>query len=275
MSEKIILDTSLNTLYHKLGEINDIKSFLNYYNEIVDKKVVGWFYPIDIIIFFDIIKNIQTNINGDICELGVAFGKSSIGLSLLKRNDENLYLYDFFVNPEISLESASSTIEKYGNKNNVEWRVQDLFKLNSDDIKFSQKLRFIHIDSCHQHAAVLKDLNNFSLHLKDDGVICLDDINDPNYPGVNTAVSEFILSEQGKDWRIFAIGANKAYLCKKQFFDFYRNTLVQNMMNTINQIGINFAEVFDEECVLLLGQQGLSETEIKEYIDRKKVRFYG
>jgi hypothetical protein len=46
-------------------------------------------------------------------------------------------------------------------------------------------------------------------------------------------------------------------------------------MKVVSQIGINFAEVFGEECVLFLGQQGLSEAEIKEYIDGKKVRFYG
>jgi hypothetical protein len=157
------------------------------------------------------------------------------------------------VGDDISLESAKNVVEKYGTLNNVEFRVEDLFKLKVNDISFQNKLRFLHIDSCHQHTAVLKDLINFSSQMLDDGVICLDDMNDPNYPGVNTAVSEFILSENGKEWKIFSIGSNKAYLCKEKYFDFYRSSLTNWMMNNFQQIGINFAEVFDKECVLFLG----------------------
>lgn len=275
MTEEIILDTKSNKFYEKIKRANDLGSFLGLYSELIDKKVVGWFYPVDIVAFYYLIMIAQKEIDGDMCELGVAFGKSAIGLSLLRDNNEILYLYDFFVSPDISKESASEVIERYGNNTNIEWRIQDLYKLKTEDIQFNKKIKFLHIDSCHQHTTVLKDLNNFSVHMLDNGIISLDDFNDPNYPGVNTAVSEFILSDTGKDWRIFAIGNNKAYLCKKDYFDFYRNGLVKWIMQTIEKININFSEIFDKECALLVPQQSLSHQEIEEYLENKKERFYG
>lgn len=276
MTNKIILDTSLNKMYEKISEVTNVNSYVNLYIEVIDKKVTGWYYPIDMIIMFHIAKIAQENINGDFCELGVAFGKSAIGLSILKKEEEKLYLYDFFNSDEISQENATSVIEKYGNYKNVEWRIIDLYKLNREEIAFANQLRLLHIDSCHQHTMVLKDLSNFTPHIIDDGVICIDDFNDPEYPGVNTAIAEFINSEEGKDWRIFAIGANKAYLCRKKYFDFYRNSLVRWIRENVQQINVNFAEVFDKECALLIGAgRGLSEEEIENILENKKERFYG
>lgn len=275
MTDKIILDTDINKMYYKVSQITDVVSYVNFYTEVLDKKVVGWYFPIDMIIMFYIAKISQENVKGDFCELGVAFGKSAIGLSLLKKEEEKLYLYDFFKNGDISQENATSVIEKYGNYKNVEWRVQDLFKLTPEKVNFENKLRLLHIDSCHQHSMVLKDLKNFTPHITDDGVICLDDFNDPEYPGVNTAVSQFINSVEGKDWRIFAIGANKAYLCKEKYFEFYRNGLVRWVRKTVPQVNIGFAEVFDKECALLIDRKGLTEKEIEDVLENRKERFYG
>lgn len=275
MTEKIILDTALNKMYKKVTEIINVNDYVNFYTEVIDKKVVGWYYPIDMIIMFYIAKKAQKDIVGDFCELGVAFGKSAIGLSLLKREEEKLYLYDFFVSEEISQENATLVIEKYGNYKNVDWRILDLYKLNEKDVSFDNALRLLHIDSCHQHTMVLKDLRNFTAHIVDNGVICLDDFNDPEYPGVNTAVAQFISSEEGKQWRIFAIGANKAYLCKKQYFDFYRNGLVKWVKENLPQVNVNFAEIFDRECALFIGGKGLTQEEIQNILENKKERFYG
>lgn len=275
MTGKLILDTSLNKMYEKISEITNVDSYVKLYTEIVDKKVIGWYYPIDMIVMFYIAKNAQENIKGDFCELGVAFGKSAIGLSHLKREEETLYLYDFFVSEKLSQENATSVIEKYGNYKNIEWRIVDLYKLDKGDIVFENGLRFLHIDSCHQHTTVLKDLRNFTPHIVENGVICIDDFNDPEYPGVNTAIAEFINSEEGKDWRIFAIGANKAYVCRKNYFDFYRNDLVRWIKKTVPQINVAFAEVFDKECALFMGGNGLTDKEIEDILENKKERFYG
>lgn len=275
MTGKIILDTDINKMYYKVSQITDVGSYVSHYTELVDKKVVGWYFPIDMIIMFYIAKVSQENIRGNFCELGVAFGKSAIGLSLLKKEEEILYLYDFFNANDISQENAASVIEKYGNYKNIEWRIQDLFKLNSNDINFENKLRLLHIDSCHQHTMVLKDLKNFTPHVIDSGVICLDDFNDPEYPGVNTAVSEFINSSEGEDWKIFAIGANKAFLCREKYFEFYRNGLVRWVRKAVPQINIGFAEVFYRETVLLMGEKGLKEEEVEDILENRKERFYG
>ena len=57
------------------------------------------------------------------------------------------------------------------------------------------------------------------------GVICLDDINDTEYPGVASAMAEFCLSSC---WCPFAIGFNKAYLCQREHLERYRSMLLNS-----------------------------------------------
>ena len=71
------------------------------------------------------------------------------------------------------------------------------------------------------------------------------------------------------------MGANKAYLRKKQYFDFYRNGLVRWTKGNVPQISVNFAEIFDKECALLMGGKGLPKEEIEKILENKKERFYG
>lgn len=249
-------------------------NFLNFYQTKIDNNVFGWFYPIDILIFYQILIESQNEISGDVCELGVAFGKSALGLSWLKKDSENLYLYDFFIGDDISEEIAQSNLEKYGNINNTEFRVTDLYKLQKSEIHFENKLRFLHIDASHEHSAVLHDINNFADYVLPNGVICLDDWNDTSFPGINTAASEFILTNKSK-WKIFAIGMNKAYLCQEEYFDYYRNNLTRWMMNLSDSFNISFSEVFNKECVLLHSKDKWSNEKIEDYLENKTQRFYG
>ena len=69
--------------------------YLTHNKEVIDKQVPGWFYTIDIILLYGILNEIQGNIRGDICEVGVAHGKSAITLSHFKR--PSLYTQDIFL----------------------------------------------------------------------------------------------------------------------------------------------------------------------------------
>lgn len=201
----------------------NFQEYLYNFKTVVDKEVEGWFYPKDIIIIYGILNEIQKPI-GDICEIGVAYGKSAIMISQFK-NNSNFYLYDIF-NEEARV-IAEKNITKFGNNTNLVWRLQDTTQLNTDDIVFENDLRFLHIDGCHEHSAVLSDLMLFSNKMKDDGIIAIDDFQDQEYPGVNSAAFEFSLSKANyKNWRVFAIGDNKAYMCQKKYAEIYQKSLV-------------------------------------------------
>jgi hypothetical protein len=201
----------------------NFQKYLYNFKNVVDREVEGWFYPKDIIITYGILNELQKPI-GDICEIGVAYGKSAIMISQFK-NTNNFYLYDIFT--EEARLIAEKNITKFGNNTNLIWRLQDTTQLNTDDILFENNLRFLHIDGCHEHSAVLSDLILFSNKMKDDGIIAIDDFQDQEYPGVNSAAFEFSLSKSNyKNWRVFAIGDNKAYMCQKKYAEKYQKSLV-------------------------------------------------
>ena len=73
----------------------NFQEYLYNFKTVVDKEVEGWFYPKDIIITYGILKELQKP-KGDVCEIGVAYGKSAIAISQFIGNN-NFYLYDIFL----------------------------------------------------------------------------------------------------------------------------------------------------------------------------------
>lgn len=72
----------------------------------------------------------------------------------------------------------------------------------------------VHVDGDHSESAVEQDLRNAVAFLQDDGVLIIDDILHPEFPGV-AAASYCFLRET--DMAIFALTRNKAYACKSDF----------------------------------------------------------
>jgi hypothetical protein len=216
----------------------NFKDYLTFYRDVVDKEVEGWFYPIDIVMIYGLLTHTQT-FEGDICEIGVAYGKSAICISQFKKSNENFYLYDIF--KEEIKNKAESNISKFGTNKKLNWRIQDTTSLTYDDIEFERPLRVLHIDGCHEHFAVLNDLQLFSGKMMDRGVIVVDDFNDYEYPGVNSAAIEFSLSKYNiKNWRVFAIGDNKAYMCQKRFLNEYQNSMISFFVKAKQDYNVPF-----------------------------------
>lgn len=254
-------------------QIRSIGDVLNYYKQTVDNKVKGWFYPIDIIVFFGIIAEAQKQlqITGDLCELGVAYGKSAVGMSLFKEHGDKLYLYDLFA-AEITPDMAMKAIKDYGTDTGVEMRVCDLMKLSPSEIQFDCLLRFLHIDACHYHTAVLNDLTQFSPFVHPQGVIAVDDINDPEYPGINSAITEFCL--KNPDWRMFAIGQNKAYLTRQSNVTLYTKFLIEYFRQRLNYQQLAFSEVMGVDVLLLQPRDAMSADKIDTYLNNTYSRSY-
>jgi len=253
MSETLIYNTDHNNLSQQFSGKNNEKTLhgnLIHFQEAVDKSVVGWFYFYDNIIIHELMKTVQKEIEGDVCEIGVAYGKSAIALSNYKRDADKLHLYEIF--PEDTRAIAENNIKKYGTFGNVEWRIQDTTKLKFEDVIFDKPLRILHIDGCHEHIAVFRDMKLFSQKMAPDGVMILDDFNDAEYPGVNSGCMEFLCS--GTEWRIFAVGQNKAYLCRKDYYEFYVKSLVTTLSDNGTKLNIKFnfclRQMFDVNALL-------------------------
>lgn len=217
----------------------NFEQYLSHYKNVIDKEVEGWFYPKDIIITYGLLTEIQSDtFGGSVCEIGVAYGKSAIAISQF-RGRSKFYLYDIF--DDSAKQIAEKNIAKFGNANDLIWRLQDTTQLKPETVEFETPIRFLHIDGCHEHSAVLSDLMLFSNFMTDDGIIVLDDFQDQEFPGVNSAAFEFSLSKSNwKNWRVFAIGDNKAYMCQKKYVEHYQKSLVDYIVRAKERYSVPF-----------------------------------
>jgi hypothetical protein len=147
---------------------------------------------------------------GGICEIGVYKGGFLIALlkNLLKLNAVGIDPYPQQDDiRKIFLENLRS--------NQMVERVQLLPKYNS----ISQNtFDLIHIDGEHSKAAVLKDLN-FAMHnLTKKGVMVVDDIWHPLFPGVISATMKVV---HERDFVPFLTTRNKMYLCREAEHEFF------------------------------------------------------
>ena len=71
---------------------------------------------------------------------------------------------------------------------------------------------------------------------------------------MNSAVCEFIMSKYNyKNWRIFTIGNNKAFLCQRKFHQQYHEKMllfIKKAMPTMSFNGLAIRPVYDENVLL-------------------------
>ena len=206
-----------------------------YYQDTVEHNVVGWFYPFDQALFYIVMQDMQKNIVGDVCEIGVAFGRSAIAISNYRKPGEMFYMFDHF--SDEAREDAENNIRKYGTFSDCFWEIGDTMKLSEDKLKL-KNIRFLHIDGSHEHDAVLHDLITFSTKMLPEGIIVMDDYNDMEYPGVNSGILKFLMLNG--DWKIFAIGHNKAYLCRSMYQIIYMKVFL-DYMEQYSKYGLKFS----------------------------------
>lgn len=236
-----------------------LDEILKLYETQIDQHVMGWFYRHDVAIIYTLMAyQMEHSIRGGVCELGTCMGKSAILLSRMRQPEENLYLVDLFLETNPMAEMMKN-ISTYGSAERVQCFQGDTLTMNVPNLGIEKALRFLHIDANHQHPYLLKDLYNFSPLVQPIGLICLDDINDPEYPGVHSAMTEFCLSSIGSKWRPFAIGQNKAYLCQREYLQAYRNFL----LNCGTFSGISSATILDVEVMLLYTRNAVPLDELR------------
>ena len=67
------------------------------------------------------------------------------------------------------------------------------------------------MDGCHTAEVTASDVDLASQCLHPDGVVLVDDVFNPDWPGVVTGLSKWCTEVKGTDWELvpFAIGFNK------------------------------------------------------------------
>lgn len=210
------------------------------------EKVNGWFSP-DAMRIIKALSDIQTNnnIHGDILEIGVYQGKSAIFLSMLLTEYDCLWAVDTFEPDElyyglnkqaIFIDNIKNILspEYIGRQIKIQRRTSsDFFKSEYDDL-----YRLIHIDGSHERKDVINDLYQSSDRLLYKGLIILDDLFNPQHPGVMEGFMEYALQHPcypliiGHNKLIFAID-NFTYSFYKERFkpELYGEYITRNFID--------------------------------------------
>ena len=170
----------------------------------------------------------HTGITGHLLEIGVYQGKSGILLCNLTQDENERCLLvdslDVSDMPEVygvgNLDVLQDNIARFAAHIKGQVIVENM---SSEYImeKYSTwkgRVRIAHVDGEHTYTAALRDLQACADLCRADGCIILDDAFNPNQPGVNQALNEFV---ESSDYVVFAIGYNKAFLCHKSNYQSY------------------------------------------------------
>jgi Methyltransferase domain len=199
------------------------------------RKIKGWLSEIDnTIIEIILVHQNKIDIRGGTAEIGLHHGKSFIPLCLHLKTGERAYGIDLFENQRLNFDASGNGSKDRVIKNLARFGIeQDSYVLDgrsSDQVKsqdiqeLAGKIRFFSIDGGHWEEIVENDLNLASELLIDGGVIAIDDYLRPDWPGVASGFHAWYLANKS-EYQIFAIGFNKAYLCKPNYTSMYQHEL--------------------------------------------------
>lgn len=159
------------------------------------------------------------------CEIGVLLGGWSIQTLLrLPCRMVGVDPYNWEQGEQVK-EAMLDSIRQYG----LGERFTLVESLESADEFSNESLGFdfVHIDGEHTERGALQDLRVASSHLKENGVLVVDDWCHPMFPGVQSALHLFLAES---DFRIFAVSQRKAYLAKLSVFRVIQDNLVNALL---------------------------------------------
>lgn len=171
----------------------------------------------------------ENHVFGDVAEIGVHHGKFFILLANLRREGERAFAVDVFddqhLNPDRSgrgdLARFTDNLGLYADTVGVEVIKKDSTQLTRGDFYRGRRggIRLFSVDGSHTATHTFSDLTIASQLLSRDGVICLDDFYNPEWPGVQEGFYRFLTGSP--DIVPFAYGNHKLYLCKTETHNRY------------------------------------------------------
>jgi hypothetical protein len=171
---------------------------------------------------------IDHDIGGSLCEMGVHHGKLFFILALLRQSDQKSLAIDLFEdgteNPQAVHRGRDTAFFRHRERFGIALGEDELIKgdtrlLKPEDILSRiGKARMISVDAGHLYDEVANDLALAGQVTADNGVIIADDYFNTVWPDVTGATNAFIDSS---GWRPFLITPGKLYLCRPQYFATY------------------------------------------------------
>ena len=195
------------------------------------KKIIpGWWKDSAFEIYeaFDLIQK-DLKIEGDLCEIGTWFGRSFLALRNFTEDHETCIGIDIFSHHKHEYYSTLiNNIKKcFGNLDGS--KIIKVSPSNSptekcEVLKPYAPIRIFYIDGDHSYAGALLDLNVAKKTIHQDGVLFLDDYENPRYgPNVTRAVNTFL--DENDDFALAFSSSQRIFLCRKHMVDTYVSTM--------------------------------------------------
>ncbi|HYI13220.1 MAG TPA: class I SAM-dependent methyltransferase [Thermoanaerobaculia bacterium] len=182
------------------------------------KGVEGWFFPIDAFLFAmaDEVQK-REGIRGNLFEIGVHHGKTALFLSRMSEPGELLGVCDVFEQQELNRDRSGEgsrelflrSMRECGGRDDVRVFAKLSSALTPEET--TTQCRFVHIDGGHRPEDVINDLHVADRALLPDGVVAVDDVFNPSWPGVSEGFYEFL---RGGAFVPVVIGGNKVLLTR-------------------------------------------------------------
>jgi hypothetical protein len=182
------------------------------------RGVEGWFFPIDAYLFAAVDARQQRDgVEGNLFEIGVHHGKTAIFLARMLRERELLGVCDVFEQQELNRDHSGEgsralfeqNMRTFGRPARVFAKPSS--ELTTDDT--TTNCRFFHIDGGHRPEDVAADLETASRAVHANGVVAVDDLFNPNWPGVSEGFYRFHAAHP-RTFVPILIGGNKVFFAR-------------------------------------------------------------
>jgi hypothetical protein len=184
------------------------------------RDVEGWFFPIDADLFAAVDEaQRRAGIRGNLFEIGVHHGKTAIFLARMLAVGEVLGVCDVFERQELNRDRSGEGSRELFEKNMRAFgRPARVFAKLSSELTVDDTTtdcRFFHIDGGHRPEDVIADLATADRALHANGVVAVDDVFNPSWPGVSEGFYRFFAARPDAFAPIL-IGGNKVFLARPE-----------------------------------------------------------
>jgi hypothetical protein len=177
--------------------------------------VEGWFFPVDAHLF-GIVDELQKRqgVRGNLFEIGVHHGKTALFLARMAAEGELLGVCDVFGDQALNVDRSGEGSRELFERNIGDFPVR-IFQKRSAELtaeETTRGCRFFHIDGGHRPEDVMADMRTAVDALLPNGVIAVDDVFNPSWPGVSEGFYAFMREQ--RELVPVLIGGNKVFLAR-------------------------------------------------------------
>jgi hypothetical protein len=172
----------------------------------------------------------EKNIQGNLGEIGIWYGRSLIPLVNFLNEGEKLIALDIFKEPHDTRESIWNMLKEcYGDDVSDNVKIHKGTSKNTEVFSKENSFRLFYIDGDHTKNGCKNDLYIATKVLRDDGLIFLDDYLNPRYgKDIRQAVDEFCSETEFE--KCFTT-IRQLFLCKTDHVDEYINMMRESFLN--------------------------------------------